>query len=214
MRKPNRFSAKSRKKAHSFTLIELLTVMVIIAILAALVLAAANGAWTTAARSRARAEIQAMSGANEGYKADNGVYVQGDSNLMTNGATSGTFYTAADGTVTGDEYQTNSTLLYVALSSEAYYGGPIITTSPATGKSYMQFKVNQIGNPSGLYSYIKDPWNASYGYSTGTTNGAPSTNYPYTGSGQFDLWSTGGITLSKYSSNHALTNAWISNWTQ
>ena len=194
-----------RSGVNSFTLVELLVVMAIIAILAALVLSAASGLWQLAARKRAMAEIQAMASANENYKADNGVYVQGDGLLLTN-----TPYSKYDGTVSGDEYQTNSTLLFIALSGQTNYATPAVSGI----KSYMQFKINQIGNPSATFSYIKDPWNASYAYSTGTPAGAATTNYPYTGGGFFDLWSTGGTTLGKLSGNASLTNAWISNWTQ
>jgi len=54
-----------KAKLASFTLIELLTVMAIIAILAALVLMAGMGVMNKAARSRASAEIQAMSTASK-----------------------------------------------------------------------------------------------------------------------------------------------------
>jgi prepilin-type N-terminal cleavage/methylation domain-containing protein len=197
----------NRIRANSFTLVELLIVMFIISILAALSLAAGTALWNKASRSRASAEIQAMSSAMEGYKADNGIYPQSDGVLTTNSP-----YTAYDGTVSGDEYQTNSTLLYIALSGQTNY-----LTPPAAGtKVYMQFRVNQIANNSTTsgFSYIHDPWNASYAYSTGTPVGGPTTNFPYNGSGFFDLWSTAGVTSAKYSGNNSLTNAWISNWTQ
>jgi hypothetical protein len=50
----------------------------------------------------------------------------------------------------------------------------------------------------------------SYGYSTS----AGTTNAPYSGSGFYDLWSTGGVTQGQLFSKPSLTNAWISNWTQ
>ncbi len=210
MRETPGIDARPRHRLASFTLVELLVVMFIISILAALSLAAGTALFNKAKRSRATGEIQAMSSANEGYKTDNGIYAQGDGNLVTNGASSGTVYTADDGTTTGGEYQTNSTLLYIALSGQTNY-----VTPPAVGtKVYMQFKVNQVSNQSGPYSYIHDPWNNSYGYSTGTINGAPTTNYPYNGNGFFDLWSDAGVTIAKVSATPTLTNAWISNWTQ
>src|SRR5580658_3702333 len=99
------------KPTDSFTLIELLTVMAIIAILAALILAAGNGVMQKGMRSRASSEIQAMSTAAESYKADNGIYPQSDGVLLTNN------YSTYDGATSGDEYQTNSTLLFEALTS-------------------------------------------------------------------------------------------------
>ncbi len=57
-----------------FTLIELLVVIAVIAILAGLVLQTAGYAQKKGARSRAEAEIAALSAALESYKADNGDY--------------------------------------------------------------------------------------------------------------------------------------------
>ena len=203
LRKSLSFPAAGRPS--SFTLVEMLTVMLIISILAALTLAAGMTLWNKALRSRASSEIQAMSAAEEGYKADNGIYVQSDGVLLTN------TYTTYDGTAAnGVEDQTNSTLLYIALSGQSNYVNP-----PAVGtKVYMQFKVNQVANQAGPYSYIHDPWNNSYGYSTGSPNGAPTPVYPYNGNGFFDLWSSAGVTLGQLGNNSSLTNAWISNWTQ
>ena len=60
--------------ATRFTLIELIVVVGIIAILAALVLSTVGYARKKGARARAETEIAAMSAACENYKADNGVY--------------------------------------------------------------------------------------------------------------------------------------------
>lgn len=59
---------------RGFTLIELLVVITVIAILAALVLQTAGYVQKKAARSRAEAEIAALSAALESYKADMGDY--------------------------------------------------------------------------------------------------------------------------------------------
>jgi len=64
----------STRRIAAFTLIELLTVIVIIAILAGLIVAASKYAATKAATSRARAEIAAMETALESFKTDNGYY--------------------------------------------------------------------------------------------------------------------------------------------
>jgi len=63
-----------RRPIGGFTLVELLIVIAIIAILAALVLAAAGSVQKKGARSRAEAEIAALEGALESFKADNGDY--------------------------------------------------------------------------------------------------------------------------------------------
>jgi len=58
----------------AFTLIELLVVIAVIAILASLVLATSGYVQDKAARSRAEAEIAALSAALESYRVDNGTY--------------------------------------------------------------------------------------------------------------------------------------------
>src|SRR6266700_5420039 len=58
----------------SFTIIELLVVIAIIIILAGLILSTVGYVQKKGARSRAEAEIAAMSAALESYKADNGIY--------------------------------------------------------------------------------------------------------------------------------------------
>ena len=192
MLRPFRSNLFRSNLAHrSFTLIELLVVMGIIAILASLILYAGIGVIKKGQRSRASAEIAAMSTALDGYKTDNGIYPPSDGVLLTNA------YNTYDGT--SSNYQTNSTLVFIALTGQNYLGA-----TPAAGvKSYMNLKANQVGNPGGPFSYVKDPWGNSYGYST-ATNAAGIT--PYNGNGFFDLWSTGGEKAG------GLQAAWLSNW--
>jgi len=193
--------APRRNRVASFTLIELLTVIAIIAILAAIVLSAGSGVMQRAARSRASGEIQAMSTALEGYKTDNGIYPA--VSLLT-GPPSGA-YPGDPAVANVTAYQNSSQALYLALSGQASYGA-----APTAGvRSYMGFKINQMGNPTAATSYIKDPWNNSYGYSTGDANVPPVAQvlYPNNGTGFFDLWSTGGTTAGG-----TATNTWLSNW--
>src|SRR5450631_4335250 len=154
-----------KNRVASFTLVELLTVMAIIAILVALTLGAASGVMNKAARSRAASEIQAMSTALEGYKTDNGIYPP-SSGLLTN------TYAGGDGSPGGGGlYIASSQILYVALSGQTNFTGV-----PSAGtKVYMSFKAYQVGDPTGAInggSYVKDPWTFAYGYSTGTAAGA------------------------------------------
>jgi len=66
-----------------FTLIELLVVIAVIGILAGLVLQTAGYAQKKGARSRAEAEIAALSAALENYKSDNGGYPDGTNTNTT-----------------------------------------------------------------------------------------------------------------------------------
>jgi len=187
-----------KRSLASFTLIELLTVITIIAILAALTLIAAQTVLNSAARSRAKAEVQTIGTALDSYKTDNAIYPLA-SFLTTNS------YGSSDGSVNGGLYEQSSEALYQALSGQTNY-----TTAPAAGiKSYFSFKKNQIGNAAGP-SYVQDPWSYSYGYSTGNPSTPPTTNdpTPYNGAGFFDLWSTGGLVQPQATN----VNTWISNW--
>lgn len=124
---------------RGFTLIELLTVITVIAILAALVLQTAGYVQKKAARSRAEAEIAALSAALESYKAD-----MGDYPALTNGSSSGT---ATPGT-------NNLKILRAALA-------------PGTGKVYFEFSKG-MGTNSTISTNtdqpILDPFGEGYGY--------------------------------------------------
>jgi prepilin-type N-terminal cleavage/methylation domain-containing protein len=189
------------RRWNSFTLIELLVVIAIIAILAALTLAAAEAVMNKGARSRASAEIQAISAALESYKADNGVYPSADT------FPSGTNEYAKDDVVATTNYEGGSMLLFQALTGKTNF-----SDAPVAGvtKTYMPLKANQVANVTtgSGNSYVEDPWGYSYGYYTGDSNN-PQQQPPYTGTGFFDMWSTGGSTMN---TSGGYTNTWISNW--
>src|SRR5438132_13864187 len=65
---------RTRAVLRAFTVIELLVVITIIIILAGLILSTVGYVQKKGARSRAEAEMAAMSAALESYKADNGIY--------------------------------------------------------------------------------------------------------------------------------------------
>lgn len=169
-------------RRNSFTLIELLIVMAVIAILTAITLGAAGGIQNKAARSRAAAEIQAMSTALESYKLDNGIYPEMTSVNCT--------------VVNPTSYIPAGSVLLTNLN-----GGVNGFTGSASGKVYMTFKKNQIGGTATPY-YVQDPFGYSYGYSTITTAGK------IMNAGFFDLWSTSGKTAS----GEKNTNVWVNNW--
>ena len=130
---------RNQNAPHAFTLIELLVVITVIAILAGLVLQTAGYVQKKAARSRAEAEIAALSAALESYKADMGDYPR-----LTNGSSSGT---ATPGT-------NNLKDLRGALA-------------PATGKVYFEFSKGMGANSTISTSTnqpILDPFGEGYGY--------------------------------------------------
>jgi len=190
---------RSYRRLSSFTLVELLTVIVIIALLAALTLAAGGAVLKRAARVRATNEIQAMGAGLANYKVDNGVFPIYD---MNPSPPLGVY--PADPSTLGGVYQFSSELLYQALSGKTNYTDPTV----AGTNSYVPFKSGQLGSLSNN-TYVKDPFGFSYGYSTGDTTN----NVPYNGDGFYDLWSTGGTT-GVTTANPNYTNTWLVNWKQ
>jgi prepilin-type N-terminal cleavage/methylation domain-containing protein len=210
---------------RAFTLIELLIVMAIIIVLAGLILATANYVQKKGYRSRAEAEIAAISAALENYKADNGVYPRGKSTAVPPAGTPA-YVAAANGTddldarvnlvSTAQIYQDASRYLYEQLSGDAD-----LNLSPETGKkSYMPFKEANLalikdsnGKSIGL-SHIRDPFGNSYGYSTANAKYNETTPPPTTPTGYnptFDLWSTCG-NKDPNESDQQYVARWIKNW--
>src|SRR2546430_1205498 len=163
--------------ASAFTLVELLVVMLIILILAVLIVATSSYVQKKGRRSRAEAEIAAISAALENYKADNGVYPRGKSTAIPQSGTpaysvaiTGTddLDARADSDATAKKYQDASRYLYEQLTGDADLN---LSTDPGN-KSYMPFKESNLaiirdntGKSIGL-SHIRDPFGNSYGYST------------------------------------------------
>lgn len=152
---------------HGFTLIELLVVITVIVILAGLVLQTAGYVQKKAARSRAEAEIAALSAALESYKAD-----MGDYPALTNGSSSGT---ATPGT-------NNHPILRGALA-------------PTSGKVYFEFSKGMGANStisSSTNQPILDPFGEGYGYQYPGAANRSGTNFydlwSRAGSGNTNQW--------------------------
>lgn len=193
--KPAR-EARALPGTCAFTLIELLIVMAIIIVLAGLILATSNYVQKKGYRSRAEAEIAAISAALENYKADNGVYPSAaDTNALLPNKM---------GDPTASEYQKASLALYKLISGDADNDANRIPES----KSFFSFQPNQLSPPSQTLAvvFIRDPFGNSYGYSTVKAS-APSGSDGYNPT--FDLWSTAGATDS---SNTPDQSQWIKNW--
>jgi type II secretory pathway pseudopilin PulG len=198
--------ASSFGSGAGFTIIELLVVIAIIITLAGLVLATVGYVQKKGARSRAEAEIAAISAALESYRADNGVYPS-SANTISLTATSA----VANNSVSGS-YATATLDLYTLLTGDTIHDG-----SSSGAKSYFQFKPQMLGRPnralpvssSNKVTSICDPFGNSYGYSTSKNpdvnpNAGSATGYNPT----FDLWSTAQTT----STSATDVAQWIKNW--
>jgi prepilin-type N-terminal cleavage/methylation domain-containing protein len=182
-----------KSSPSGFTLVELLTVMVIILLLAGIVLGTVGFAQKKAARSRALAEIQAMASACESYKADNGGYPRNSDTDRLDPNASGN--AAAPSALTGNAYSKASMWLYGCLSGDYNGDGQVNNddAKAAFGNSignsmvptqYMTFKDDLLGRIdntqpiSGTYSptngtgagncvlYLSEPFGGVFGYST------------------------------------------------
>jgi type II secretory pathway pseudopilin PulG len=214
--------ASSFRAGGAFTIIELLVVIGIIIVLAALILSTVSYVKKKGLRARTETEIAAMSAAIESYKADNGIYPRGQStSVPASGvpvytvATTGTDDLNArppDFNPTQKIYQDASRYLYEQLSGDVNLDLAADTGS----KTYFAFKESMLavikdanGNSIGL-SQIKDPFGNSYGYSTAYQHdidqGINSPTHGYNPT--FDLWSTAGTT----SGSATDLNQWIKNW--
>jgi prepilin-type N-terminal cleavage/methylation domain-containing protein len=194
--------AQPLRRPAGFSLVEMLTVLAIIAILIGIILAAISGVMRTAGRDRARSEIKTMESALESYKSDNGNYpAPGPA-----GFSSTNDYTGYSPLSSTGPYQGSSAFLYEQLSgytNGGYVYGAAITPP---GHVYYAFSQGQLGNnkPSaGGPVYIKDPWGNSYGYFFSTN-----VNLPYNGTNQYDVWSTG----SDPSNPPTNLPSWITDW--
>jgi prepilin-type N-terminal cleavage/methylation domain-containing protein len=143
-----RVFTRTLRRLRAFTLIELLTVMAVIAILAGLILSISGFVTKKAAMARAQTEISALGLACENYKTDNGTYpnlvppatsgltATGTSTVNTSAYTSNvpsdnldpktmgnpsTTYTGQPGSPTS--YTTASLELYVALTGDVSLSG-------------------------------------------------------------------------------------------
>ena len=207
---------------RAFTLIEMLVVMAVIAILAALILSVNGLVQSKAARTRADAEIRALSAGCDSYKADNGSYPQNNTTDQLDPRTVGT----------PSSYTASSLFLYKELSGDTTGTG----RTTAGSKNYLPdfFTPQRLSGVQGAsgalvsVAFIKDPFGNSYGYSTKGAAaeqqyridvGKDSTKTRPTSVGYnptFDLWSTGGKTgipvAGDIGTPKDISNAWIKNW--
>ena len=222
------FSGRSRRRrgvvraarVGGFTLIELLTVITVIVLLVGLIVGVAGFANTKAARTRAEAEIRALSTAMENYKSDNGTYPRSPAKTTDslNARKSGN----------PDNYLPANVFLYRELSGDRNCDGavnlddqnvdsdggklePPLTSPP---RRYYEFKPNMLtttrNNGAAQIRGIGDPWGMSYGYSTANQADATAGYNP-----TFDLWSVANkVSTSPVEGalDASVRPSWITNW--
>ncbi len=204
---------------HAFTLIEMITVIAIIAILSGLVLSISGLVQGKGNRAKAETEIKALSSALESYKSDFGGYPQDTVTDQLDPRSSGS--------PTSTSYQQASLALYKALSGDTNANGKIDASgsNPEKANNYAPdfFRPQRFDSgykTSGNITYVVDPFGHSYGYSTiglkaeqdyrvqlltnADANRPAAKGYNPT----FDLWSTGGTTSG--SDNDRMK--WLKNW--
>jgi prepilin-type N-terminal cleavage/methylation domain-containing protein len=193
-----------RKRQKAFTLIELLTVITIIAILAGITLGAFGVVQQKAARSRASAEIAAIGLACTRYQIDYGDYpdAQADS------APSGLY----KGIPTASDYTDGGKQLFQALMGRDTWSDLV-----DDGKvQYMELKQSQVGLPTGE-SYIQDPFGYPYGYYYNSDGiGGDSSQKSLFNYVEPDIWSTGGQTKNGSTdisnADYQYYGKWAKNW--
>ncbi|GAA5123625.1 type II secretion system protein GspG [Luteolibacter yonseiensis] len=166
---------RHRHGKAAFTLIELLAVITIIVILAAIVVGGMGYVTDRQASEKARIQIALISKALEDYKLDNGVYPPSDN--------------TADGL-------NQSSKLFEALYYDAAKEG---STPSGEFKIYLA-ELDPVNNKQGWTSgtgspttRILDPWGNEYRYRSayGTATGGTASKNDNTQNPEFDLWSAG-----------------------
>jgi type II secretory pathway pseudopilin PulG len=196
---PSRSSSRcaredTRLYTYAFTLVELIVAISVIIALAGLVLSTSSYVINKGRRSRAEAEIAAMSAALENYKADIGIYPRS---------------AASDNLDARSSYDP---LTYQAACADLHaqlIGDSDHDDVPDAGmRTYMTFKPSMKRLPNGSQppgptnkAFIQDPFGNSYGYSTAAQTDSATGHNP-----TFDLWS---ITNAKPPSDQ---KQWIKNW--
>jgi type II secretory pathway pseudopilin PulG len=193
---------------RAFTIIEVLIVISIIIVLAGLILATSGYVQTKGKRSRAEAEIAAISAALENYKADNGAYPSAAASTDSLAAN----VDPGGGDPLNATFLDSSKYLYKSLSGDSD-DDPTTTSAASDTKNYFgaALKPNMLGpSPPAAGTFMKDPFGYSYGYST-IKAAAPAGSNGYNPT--YDLWSTCGETGKKGAESFATyQQRWIKNW--
>jgi prepilin-type N-terminal cleavage/methylation domain-containing protein len=211
-----------RRSPAAFTLIEMITVVAIIVVLAGLVISTAGYVNNKAARDKATAVMKAISLQLDAYKNDSGAY---PSNADTDLLDPRKDFNPIAG-ASAARYQSASRYLYSALTGDFEPPNRPDGKPEEGSKVYYTFKREELnatrnsgtGEITGVL-YIVDPFGYPYGYSTAAARAEeeyreklrvnaseprPTDNAGY--NTDYDLWSTGGA------SNETQKPKWVKNW--
>lgn len=228
-----------KSSSAAFTLLEMLTVLAIIVILAGLVLAVGGYAQKKAALSRAEGEKSMLISACESYKSDNGNYPR---DRVTTGSSMTDLLNPKQQFIPTDtKYSDSSLFLYKELSGDKKGTGTKPDGIPEDGEPrYLKEFDPRILNAKKdattkkilEVNYLQDPFGFPYAYSTAAAkdeedfqskllknpNSKGSITRP-TGNalhgfnpGSFDLWSTGGSTPKSNPTTPAAMDLEWSKW--
>lgn len=213
------FATMKRRLPHAFTLIEMVTVVAVIVVLAGMVLSVAGYVQNKGAREKTLTQIKNLSLQCEAYKVDNGTFPQ---NADTDLLDARMHFSPISGS-SAPMYQKASRYLYSCLSGD--FEPPDKPDNQPEEHVYYAFKRDELSfvkdGAGGIKSinYVQDPFGNCYGYSTigakaeedyrkklreNPSEARPTKLQGYNPS--YDLWSTGGATSA------TTTSKWIKNW--
>jgi prepilin-type N-terminal cleavage/methylation domain-containing protein len=212
-----------RRIPQAFTLIEMVTVVAVIVVLAGLVISISGYVQNKAAREKAQTQLKNYTLQCEAYKMDNGTYPQNEATDKLDPRKDFSPISGSSGTL----YYEASRYLYSCLSGDydppnqpdykPEEGTRIYYTPKRDELNYVKRADGQIGT----VSFLQDPFGNCIGYSTAGNvaentyreelkkdPGAkrPEGNKIKGYNPTFDLWSTGGATSG------ANSGKWIKNW--
>ena len=227
---------KLSKHNAAFTLVEVITAIVIIVILTSLVIGIAGFANRKAAITRATGEMAMLAAQIEGYKADTGGYPQDyqDKGKISTDKLS----PKEDFDPTSKKYSDAGKFLYQELTGDKDLDGVPDKDEPVYMKEYDAkiLKADRGGTNNRIIKvyYFQDPFGYPYGYSTAALRGEqdyqhdlrkkPESAKRPTGkdikgfnTGAFDLWSTGGnkkalAATAADKEKESEWAKWIKNW--
>ncbi len=210
-----------RRTSHAFTLIEMVTVVAVIIVLAGMIISVAGYVQTKGAREKTLVQMKNFGLQCETYKQDNGTVPQNEDTDLLDARIDLSPISGASAA----KYQKASRYLYSCLSGDFEPPTQPDGKPEAGERVYYGFRRDELNfakeRDGGIKSvnFVQDPFGNCYGYSTvgakleaeyrkklreNADEPRPTKLEGYNPT--FDLWSTGGTTTTTGSSK------WIKNW--